>query len=53
MVAMSSNQTPSQLEAPSRTTTHAPIFSEPEVVKAVVVPELDPTRAAAVFSSPL
>jgi hypothetical protein len=48
---MTSSQTPNPLEAP--TSAHAPIFSEPEVVTAVVVPDLDPAKAAAVFSNPL
>jgi hypothetical protein len=33
-------------------TGHQVVFSDPEAVKAVVVPDLDPAKAAAVFSSP-
>ena len=49
---MTSSQTPSPLE-PRAAAAHAPLFSEPEVVNAVVVPGLDPAKAAAVFSDPL
>lgn len=31
---------------------HGALFSDPETVEAVVVPDLDPAAAAAVFSSP-
>jgi hypothetical protein len=47
---MTSPQTPSPEDLPS-TGTHTPMFSEPEVVQAVVVPGLDPAMAAPVFSS--
>jgi hypothetical protein len=51
MMTMTSPQTSLQ-EAPAAAVAHAPLFSEPEVVEAVVVPDLDPSMAAAVFSSP-
>lgn len=52
-MAMTSLQTPPQSEATPNGAVHASIFSEPEVVQAVIVPDLDPAKAAAVFSSPL
>lgn len=50
MMTMTSSQTP--LPNDLLSATHAPVFSEAEVVEAVVVPDLDPARAAAVFTSP-
>lgn len=52
MMAMTSSQAQSPLEAPAIAAAHAPLFSEPEVVEAVVVPDLDPAKTAAVFQSP-
>lgn len=49
MMTMTSPQTSSLQE--TQATTHAPIFSEPEVVEAVVLPGLDPATVAPVFSS--
>jgi hypothetical protein len=50
MMTMTSPQTPSLQETPAAAA-HAPIFSEPEVVKAIVIPDLDPAAAAPIFSS--
>jgi hypothetical protein len=50
MMTMTSPRTPSPEDLPSAGT-HAPMFSEPEVVEAVVIPDLDPATAAPVFSS--
>ncbi len=53
MRTMTSTQTPSPLETPAAASAHAALFSEPEVVTAVVVPGLDPSKVAAQFSDPL
>ena len=43
------NLSPEELSAAG---THSPLFSQADVVEAVVVPGLDPAKVAPVFSTP-